>query len=82
MGNALLYRSYWVDFGYRVSHSNGWVKFEYNDKYMKTNLNGNDLSAYDIYFPLGGEEGGLCFNNSNTSTFVKRLLKFDSYFTR
>jgi len=52
-----------------TSEINGCVKFESNNNYhslRKTILNADNLSAYDIlYFPLGDENGGLCFNVLN-----------------
>lgn len=44
--NALLCSRYRLDLGYRVSHLNGYVKFECIDRYyciQKAILNGDDL---------------------------------------
>jgi len=50
---------------------NGCIEFESNDRYIVYEKNSErrwfvTLLAYRIYFPVGGEKDGLCFNGLNT----------------
>jgi len=50
VGNAFLYIRYRVNLGHRVSHNNGCVKFEFNDRtgiivYEKMIQNGDNFST-------------------------------------